>query len=213
MDEVRKHHKFHVPRACGSLASLLLAALLLSACASESGDGAEAAASSPSEAGSEAAAAGSSADAADSQSEAAGGSVNTEESKNETGESGTETGNAGGWTQISQSEAARIMAEEDGYVLLDVRTREEFAGGHIPGAVCVPNEEIQSDPPEELPDFGRTILVYCRSGRRSKEAAQKLAAYRPANIGQASRISGVSPADISVLMVYLEAKRKGSQEK
>ena len=82
---------------------------------------------------------------------------------------------AASYTQITQQEAARIMEEESGFVILDVRTREEFAAGHIPGAICVPNESIADVPPAELPDKAQRILVYCRSGRRSKEAAQKLA--------------------------------------
>ena len=80
------------------------------------------------------------------------------------------------YRQITQEEAARIMEEEEGYILLDVRTEEEYDEGHIPGAVNLPNEDIGADAPPELPDRDRTILVYCRSGRRSKEAAGKLAA-------------------------------------
>ena len=79
------------------------------------------------------------------------------------------------WQQISQQEAQRIMDEEEGFVILDVRTQEEYDEGHIPGAICVPNEAIIDTPPEELPDKDQLILVYCRSGRRSKEASQKLA--------------------------------------
>jgi len=79
------------------------------------------------------------------------------------------------WQQISQQEAQRIMDEEEGFIILDVRTQEEYDEGHIPGAICVPNEAIIDTPPEELPDKDQLILVYCRSGRRSKEASQKLA--------------------------------------
>ncbi len=79
------------------------------------------------------------------------------------------------YTQITQEEARRMMASLEDFVLLDVRRQEEFDEGHIPGAVCLPNEEICAEPPELLPDPEQTILVYCRSGRRSKEAAQKLA--------------------------------------
>lgn len=79
------------------------------------------------------------------------------------------------YTHISQEEAVRRMALDDGHIILDVRTREEYAEGHIPGAVCLPNEEIIADtPPVSLPDRDQILLVYCRSGRRSKEAAQKL---------------------------------------
>ena len=67
------------------------------------------------------------------------------------------------------------MVDGEDYILLDVRTQAEYAEGHIPGAICLPNETIGSEPPAELPDREQTILVYCRSGRRSAEAAQKLA--------------------------------------
>ena len=79
------------------------------------------------------------------------------------------------YEQISQKEAARIMAEESGFIILDVRTEAEFQSGHIPGAICIPNESIDRTPPSDLPDFNQTILVYCRSGNRSKQAARKLA--------------------------------------
>lgn len=80
-----------------------------------------------------------------------------------------------GYTQIPQDLAKEMMRADDSLVVVDVRTQEEFDGGHIPGAICVPNESIVDAQPEELPDLEQTILVYCRSGRRSKEAAQKLA--------------------------------------
>ena len=80
-----------------------------------------------------------------------------------------------GWKSISQEEAHRILEEESGYILLDVRTKEEFDEKHIPKAVNVPNETIRNTRPEELPDLNQKILVYCRSGSRSKDASQKLA--------------------------------------
>ena len=79
------------------------------------------------------------------------------------------------YTQISQDKAAEMMAVDDGHVIVDVRREDEYAEGHIPRAILIPNESIVDTPPEELPDFDQIILVYCRSGRRSKEAAQKLA--------------------------------------
>ena len=79
------------------------------------------------------------------------------------------------YRQISVSEAADMMQAETDYILLDVRTRTEFEEKHIPGAICVPNETIGSEPPEELPDKDQLILIYCRSGNRSKQAARKLA--------------------------------------
>lgn len=81
----------------------------------------------------------------------------------------------GAYRQITQDEAARIMAEEKGYVILDVRTGEEYDAGHIPGAILIPYDEIGNEMPPELPDADQTILVYCRSGRRSKIAAKSLA--------------------------------------
>jgi rhodanese-related sulfurtransferase len=82
---------------------------------------------------------------------------------------------ASGYKQITQEEAQKIMQSESGYIILDVRTAEEFGSGHIPGAINIPNESIETEQPKELPDKNQMILVYCRSGRRSKQAAQKLA--------------------------------------
>ena len=79
------------------------------------------------------------------------------------------------YTQISMEEAIAMMEESTDYILLDVRTHEEFAELHIPGAICVPNEEIGTDEIPELPNKEQLILVYCRSGNRSKEASEKLA--------------------------------------
>lgn len=80
------------------------------------------------------------------------------------------------YKQVSSDEAARLMAESKGYVILDVRTAEEYRSGHIDGAICIPNETIGKDMPEELPDKNQRIFVYCRSGNRSRQAASKLAA-------------------------------------
>ena len=78
-------------------------------------------------------------------------------------------------TDAVPPEAAQLMADYDDEIVLDVRTPEEYAEAHIPGAINVPNEEIGEEPIAELPDKDQIILVYCRSGNRSKEAAQKLA--------------------------------------
>ena len=86
------------------------------------------------------------------------------------------------YEQISQDEARMLMAEAEDRIILDVRTKEEFAGGHIPGAICVPNESIGNEMPKELPDKDQLILVYCRSGNRSKQAAEKLAKLGYTNI-------------------------------
>ena len=87
-------------------------------------------------------------------------------------------GNAGssssGYRQISMDEAVKMMRDEKDYIILDVRRPDEFAEGHIPGAINVPNEEIGTTEIAELPQKSQLILVYCRSGRRSKEASEKL---------------------------------------
>ncbi len=79
------------------------------------------------------------------------------------------------YAQISQDEAKLMMQDDSGYVIVDVRRPDEYAAGHIPGAILIPNEEIGTEEPDELPDKHQIILVYCRTGRRSKEAARKLA--------------------------------------
>lgn len=79
------------------------------------------------------------------------------------------------YIQIDQETAKEMMTRDDGHIIIDVRRQDEFDTGHIPGAICIPNESIETEPPEQLQDFDQVILVYCRSGRRSKEAAQKLA--------------------------------------
>ena len=79
------------------------------------------------------------------------------------------------YLQIDQETARRMMEADDGHVVVDVRRQDEYDAGHIPGAILIPNESIVSERPEELPDLYQIILIYCRSGRRSKEAAQKLA--------------------------------------
>ena len=86
------------------------------------------------------------------------------------------------YRMISADEAALMMARETGYIILDVRRPDEFAAGHIPNAVNVPNESIGAEEIPALPDRDQLIFVYCRSGRRSKEAAEKLAALGYTNI-------------------------------
>lgn len=84
------------------------------------------------------------------------------------------TGEYNGYKQITQEEAKDMMAQDDGHIIVDVRRQDEFAAGHIPDAVCIPNETIDKMKPAELPDLEQIILIYCRSGNRSKQAAQKL---------------------------------------
>ena len=79
------------------------------------------------------------------------------------------------YEQISQDEAMQMMQEQTDYLIVDVRRPDEFAEGHIAGAINVPNEEITDEMPELQPDKEQTLLIYCRSGNRSKEASQKLA--------------------------------------
>ena len=86
------------------------------------------------------------------------------------------------YTQISMEEAVAMMATEENYIILDVRTTEEFAEKHIPNAINIPNETIGSEELAELPDKNQLILVYCRSGNRSKQASEKLAALGYTNI-------------------------------
>ena len=87
---------------------------------------------------------------------------------------GTPGGSSLSYRQISMDEAVKMMKDEKNYIILDVRRPDEYAEGHIPGAINVPNEEIGTAEIAELPDKSQLILVYCRSGRRSKEASEKL---------------------------------------
>ena len=78
------------------------------------------------------------------------------------------------YMNINAEEAKKIMDTESGYIILDVRTQEEYDEAHIPGAIVIPNTEIEARAESELPDKDQMILVYCRSGRRSKLAADIL---------------------------------------
>lgn len=75
---------------------------------------------------------------------------------------------------ITAQEAKTIMDTKTGYVILDVRTQEEYAQQHIPGAILIPDYALRDRAESELPDKDQLILVYCRSGRRSKAASQML---------------------------------------
>ena len=86
------------------------------------------------------------------------------------------------YRQINMDEAIAMMEAENDYIILDVRTPEEFSEKHIPGAINVANETIGSKEIPELPDKDQLILVYCRSGNRSKQASEKLVALGYTNI-------------------------------
>ena len=81
----------------------------------------------------------------------------------------------GPYEQITAEDAKKLMDTESDYIIVDARTEEEYAEGHIPGAILIPEYEIADRAQAELPDKDQLILVYCRSGRRSKIASQALA--------------------------------------
>lgn len=87
---------------------------------------------------------------------------------------GGENSDSLGYEQITQVKARELMETEKGYVIIDSRTKEEFLEGHIQGAIMIPEYEIAQRAEKELPDKNQMILVYCRSGRRSKIAAAEL---------------------------------------
>jgi len=86
------------------------------------------------------------------------------------------------YRQISMQEAIELMETEKDAVILDVRTVQEYAAGHIPGAIVIPNETIGTQELSQLPDKEQLIMVYCRSGNRSKQASGKLAQLGYTNI-------------------------------
>lgn len=93
--------------------------------------------------------------------------------KNDSGEKES-LAEKGSFVQISPQEAKKIMDTQENIIILDVRTESEYSEGHIPGAILIPDMEIGDRAEEELTDKDQTILVYCRSGRRSKNAAREL---------------------------------------
>ena len=86
------------------------------------------------------------------------------------------------YTQISQEEAKQMMEQDGTQIIVDVRTQEEYDEGHIPNAVLLPLDDIKAKAHVVLPDKDQLILVYCRSGRRSKLAAEALAELGYTNI-------------------------------
>ena len=87
---------------------------------------------------------------------------------------GCSDGGSATYDQISGAEAKALMDSESGYIIIDARTQEEYDEGHISGAILIPEYEIVDRAEKELPDKDQLILVYCRSGRRSKIAAEEL---------------------------------------
>ena len=87
---------------------------------------------------------------------------------------GCSDGGSASYEQISGAEAKALMDSESGYIIIDARTQEEYDQGHIPGAILIPEYEIAARAEKELHDKNQLILVYCRSGRRSKIASQAL---------------------------------------
>ena len=90
------------------------------------------------------------------------------------GPADSSVGGSATYEQISGAEAKALMDSESGYIIIDARTQEEYEAGHIPGAIMIPEYEIADRAEKELPDKDQLILVYCRSGRRSKIAAEEL---------------------------------------
>lgn len=86
------------------------------------------------------------------------------------------------YVNITAEEAKQIMDSEEGYIILDVREQDEYDAGHIPGAILIPYTQIEEKAEEVLTDKNQLILVYCRSGRRSKIAAEALAELGYTNI-------------------------------
>ena len=96
------------------------------------------------------------------------------EAENQTSETASSQTSQNTFEQITQEEAKRLMDSETNYVIIDARTEAEFKEGHIENAILIPEYEITQRAEAELPDKNGLILVYCRSGRRSKIAAEHL---------------------------------------
>lgn len=96
--------------------------------------------------------------------------------------SGGENKMGNSYEQITPAVAKEIMDNENGYVILDVRTQEEFDEAHIDGAILIPDYEIADKAESVLKDKDQLLLVYCRSGRRSKNAASELVSLGYTNV-------------------------------
>lgn len=110
---------------------------------------------------------------------------------------GTSSGDKKTYRQVSPEEAAAMMEEETDYIILDVRTQEEYENTHIPGAICISNETIEPEDTTELPDKNWIIIVYCRSVNRSKQASKKLAKKGYTNIVEFDDTNGWTGETVS----------------
>ena len=101
------------------------------------------------------------------------------------------------YRQINAEEAVTLMEKESSYIILDVRTAQEYSEKHIPGAINIPNETIGTEDIPELPDKEQLILVYCRNGNRSKQASEKLVKLGYTNIVEFGGINGWTGESVS----------------
>lgn len=121
----------------------------------------------------------------------------SQENSNQEGVSQPDTQQVATYECITQEEAYALMEDGNDCIILDVRTWEEYNEKHILNAICIPNETIGTEPPAELPDKDQLILVYCRSGNRSKQASEKLAAMGYTNIKEFGGINTWTGATVS----------------
>ena len=103
------------------------------------------------------------------------------DSSDKAGPSAADSGQTGAYHKID-AEEGKQMIDAGGVIIVDVRTPEEYASGHIPGAISIPNENISTQQPEGLSDFDEDLIVYCRTGVRSKQASDKLIAIGYQNV-------------------------------
>ena len=116
-----------------------------------------------------------------------------------------------GYAQITAEEAKYIMDNEEEYVILDVRTREEYDEGHIPEAILIPDYEIADRAEAELQDKEQIILVYCRSGNRSKAASDALVQMGYTNVKEFGGINDW-PYDIEKTKSYRPCNKPGDEK-
>lgn len=106
---------------------------------------------------------------------AAGSNGNSNSNSNSNESNATNDGsNSSSYQQVNAETAKELMDTEDNYVILDARTQAEYDEGHIPGAILIPHDTVATAAEDALPDKDQLILVYCRSGNRSKQASQAL---------------------------------------